>query len=71
MEHLMSKIYIIYADNHDYDAMSYWFSANAFLTMEAAEQELKRMEEEYWKANPGSKRRGFPNIEVIEFELKE
>lgn len=66
----MTTIFIVKADNHDYDFMSEWYSDFAFSDRSEAEAEVDRLKKEYWKANPGSKRRGLPNVEILEFELK-
>ena len=67
---LIMKIYIVQADNHDYDYMSEWFGDFAYLTEAEAEVEADRLRKEYWKENPGSKKQGFPNVGVLSFEVK-
>lgn len=59
------KIYIVYADDHDYDAMSYWFSEKAFTCIEEAHAEARKMEESYKELHGVPP----PTVEVFEFDL--
>ncbi len=65
----IASVFIVFADNHDYDFMSEWQSEFAYTEEGEANKELERMQKEYWKKNKGSKKRGFPNIEVREFPI--
>lgn len=68
----MSKsIFIVLADDHDYDCMSSWTSDYVYWTKEEADAEMERMQKAYWKKHKGSKKRGFPNIDVVEFTIWE
>ena len=64
------NVFIVKADNHDYDFMSEWWGAHAYANIKDAKKEVERLENEYWEKNPGSKKRGLPNVEIIHFKLK-
>lgn len=64
------KLWLVYADTHDYDCMSQW-PVGIFSSKEKADAIAKSCERAYWKAVPGSKKRGIPNVEVTECILDE
>lgn len=63
------KVYVVYGDDHDYDQMSSWL-VGVYESEEKADKAALEDSERYWKENPGSKRKGFPNMEIWESELK-
>ena len=62
------KLWMVTADNHDYDAMSQWH-IGVFDSLEKANEAALVDCKNYWKRNPGSKSKGFPNIEITEVIL--
>lgn len=64
------KVWVVYGDDHNYDVMTSWF-VGAFSSEEKAKAAKEEDEKRYWKEDPGSKKRGFPHIEIFECELDE
>lgn len=63
------KVWLVYADDHDYDAMSQWLVGiydSEPKAINASDKERRR----YWEGNPDSKERGLPNIDVTEVEVE-
>lgn len=60
------KVWVVYADDHDYDAMSQWL-VGVYKSKEEAETAAKNDEDRYVK--DGGKRSRH-NVEIEETELK-
>lgn len=63
----MTKLFIVTADDHDYDAMSQWV-VGVFTTMELAEAAAKADEESYVR---GGGKRWKHNVDITEAVLDE
>ncbi len=62
------KLWVVYADDHDYDRMNQWLVgvySNEGLAILAENQEYIR----YWKEHPGSREQNIPTISIYETEL--
>lgn len=66
------KVFVVYGDDHDYDAMSQWL-VGVYTTLELAEEAAQKDKERYWKENNITKKKdrlyGPPNIGIYETEL--
>jgi hypothetical protein len=66
------RLWVVYGDDHDYDAMSQWL-VGVYDSAEKAAKAAQEDRERYWKENKIGKRKqpGVPNIEVSEVALNE